>query len=89
MKKNSKEDSLTNKMIDLFVNEKWILKDLYQQINQHLTPNFSVEDWLSLHEKAIHGDLLSTKLLLGLWKSKVDPFVKQEFKLNKFQKGEN
>ena len=73
-------DDVNNEMIDLFVNEKWICKKIYQQINQHLTPDFSAEDWLTLHEKAIHGDLLSQRMLLGLWKRKVYPYLKPEIK---------
>ena len=78
MKKSFEE--LNNKMIDIFVNEKWIIKEMYQQINEHLTPDFSVEDWLTLHEKAIHCDLLSMQMLVGLWKRKVYPYLKPEIK---------
>ena len=67
-------------MINLFVNDKWIIKDIYKQINQYLTPDFSVEDWLNLHEKAIHGDIISAQLLASLWKSKVYPYLKPEIK---------
>ena len=74
-------------MIDIFVNEKWIIKDIYQQINQHLTPDFSVEDWLTLHEKAIHGDLLSQRMLLALWKREVYPYLNPEIK--KIVQGDN
>ncbi len=77
--KKSYED-LNEEMLDLFVNKKWIIKELYQSINQHLTPDFSVEDWLTLHEKAIYGDLLSMQMLTALWKSKVYPYLKPEIK---------
>ena len=64
-------EKLRTEMIDIFVNEKWVVKEIYQQVHKHCTPEFSVEDWLNLHEKAIYGDLLSTQLLTALWKSKV------------------
>ena len=45
---------------------------VYTEISEHLTPDFSAEDWLNLHEKAIEGDLTLGKMWVSLWMRKVN-----------------
>ena len=57
---------------------------MFDAISIALTPDFSGKDWLELFEKSNKGDLLSQEMLLGLFKSKVNPYLKKGFRLEDF-----
>ena len=63
--------------------------DLYESINEHLTPDFSAKDWIGLHKQALEGDSIAGQMLMSLWKSKVDPHVVAEMKLSNFKEQTN
>ena len=64
--------------------EYW-LNDLYTSVHEHLTPDFTAEDWMSLHSKAYQGDITSIEMLASLWERKVFPHIPDEFKTNYFK----
>ena len=54
---------------------------VYTEISEHLTPDFSAEDWLNLHEKAIEGDLTLGKMWVSLWMRKVNPHLPPQLRM--------
>ena len=54
---------------------------MFTDISKHCTPDFPAEDWLKLYENFLRGDFISGQMVISLWKSKVNPNLKPEFKL--------
>ena len=54
------------------------LSQFMGDISEHLTPDFSKEDWLSLYDRAMEGDLTSLEMFCALFNTKVKPYVDQE-----------
>ena len=76
-----------NKPFDDFIEKpenKELFVKMFDEISKQLTPDFSGKEWLDLFEKSNNGDLLSTQMLLGLFKSKVNPYLKKGFRLEDF-----
>ena len=48
---------------------------IMEDISEHLTPDFSKEDWLSLYERAMDGDLTSLEMFCALFRTKVKPYL--------------
>ena len=55
-------------------------KAMYEDIHQNLTPDFSGEDWMQLHNNAYSGDIHSAEMFLSLWKQRVEPYYSDDFK---------
>ena len=49
-----------------------------EMVSTNLTPDFSVEDWLNLIDRAMEGDSISLEILYHLWETKVNPFLPPE-----------
>ena len=60
------------------------IPQVFEEISQKLTPEFSKEDWLKLWERANKGDITSCELFGVLWESKVNPYLRPEFRLERF-----
>ena len=53
---------------------------MYENIHQNLTPDFTAEDWMSLHRKAETKDLISMDMFISMWETKVIPYLSDDFK---------
>ena len=54
------------------------LPEIFEEISEKLTPEFSKEDWFCLYDRAMEGDLTSMEMLASLFKGKVKPYIKPE-----------
>ena len=56
------------------------LEEIFDEIAEKLTPDFSKDDWMNLFEKARQGDPTSGEMFMRLWQRKVEPHIHPEWK---------
>ena len=56
------------------------LEEIFDDISEKLTPNFSKDDWLKLYERTNQGDPISAEMFMRMWNNKVVPHLNEDFK---------
>ena len=70
--------------------EDFLLDFFYEEVEQKgLTPDFSKEDWLDLHKRAMRGDMTSKQMFIALFKEKVLPQLDKDVLKSIQEKEEN
>ncbi|OUU80515.1 MAG: hypothetical protein CBC38_01200 [Gammaproteobacteria bacterium TMED78] len=70
--------------------EEFLLNFFYEEVEEKgITPDFSAEDWLDLHKRAIKGDLTSRQMFIALFKEKVLPQLDKDIWKSIQEKEEN
>ena len=57
--------------------------EAFKNVGQYLTPDFSAEDWKSLYEKGLAGDLTSLQMFDALVESKILPYLNPDDTITK------
>ena len=54
------------------------IEEVFDEISEKVTFDFSKDDWLKLWERTIEGDPISAEMLMRLWQNKVIPNLSEE-----------
>ena len=72
------EDVLTEIVSKAEVNPN-LLPDMFEDIHQKLTPDFSGESWMTLFDKMVEGDTASKEMFISLFMTKVVANIPPDF----------
>ena len=56
------------------------LEEIFDEISEKLTTDFSKDDWLELWKRSYEGDPISAEMFMRLWQKKVQPNLNPEYK---------